>query len=80
MFFVDERLQYFKPLTSKYREQVIECLRLLYLRLYSADADYGHSLNREQLLEISGCLVFRACCRCHQYTAQLFFALENPPV
>ena len=52
MFFVDERLQYFKPLTSKYREQVIECLRLLYLRLYSADADYGHSLNRDQLLEI----------------------------
>ena len=52
MFFVDERLQFFKPLSSKYREQVIECLRLVYLRLYSADADYGHSLSRDQLLEI----------------------------
>ena len=52
MFFVDERLQFYKPLTSKYREQVIECLRLLYQRLYSANADYGHSLNRDQLIEI----------------------------
>lgn len=52
MFFIDERYQFFRPLTSKYREQVIECLRLLYERLYSANADYGESLRREQLLEI----------------------------
>lgn len=52
MFFVDDRLQFFKPLTNKYREQVIECLRLLYERLYSANADYGHSLRRDQLIEI----------------------------
>lgn len=52
MFFCDQRQQFFKPLTSKYREQVIECLRLLYERLYSANADYGHSLKREQLIEI----------------------------
>ncbi len=52
MFFSAQRQQFFKPLTSKYREQLIECLRLLYARLYSADADYGESLRRHQLLEI----------------------------
>ena len=52
MFFLDNRIQFFKPLTSKYREQVIECLRLLYDRLYSANADYGESLRREQIIEI----------------------------
>ena len=52
MFFSGQRQQFFKPLTSKYREQVIECLRLLYERLYSANADYGESLRRNQLIEI----------------------------
>ncbi len=52
MFFSEQRQQFFKPLTSKYREQVIECLRLLYDRLYSANADYGESLRRSQLIEI----------------------------
>ncbi len=52
MFFSEQRQQFFKPLTSKYREQVIECLRLLYDRLYSANADYGESLKRSQLIEI----------------------------
>ncbi|MCW8930765.1 MAG: DUF5716 family protein [Gammaproteobacteria bacterium] len=52
MFFSEQRQQFFKPLTSKYREQVIECLRLLYDRLYSANADYGESLRRNQLIEI----------------------------
>ena len=52
MFFTDQRLQFFKPLTSKYREQVVECLRLLHGRLYSASADYGESLKREQVLDI----------------------------
>src|SRR5690554_6626718 len=52
MFFTDERAQLFKPLTGKYREQVVECLRLLHERLYSASADYGESLKREQVLEI----------------------------
>ncbi|MCU7799900.1 MAG: flagellar protein FliT [gamma proteobacterium symbiont of Lucinoma myriamae] len=52
MFFSEQRQQFFKPLTSKYREQVIECLRLLYERLYSANADYGESLRRNQLIEI----------------------------
>lgn len=52
MFFAEQRQQFFKPLTSKYREQVIECLRLLYDRLYSVNADYGESLRRNQLIEI----------------------------
>lgn len=52
MFFTDQRLHFFKPLSSKYREQVVQCLCLLYLRQFSAAADYGQSLNREQLVEI----------------------------
>lgn len=52
MFFSDERLNFFKPLTSKYREQIVQCLCLLYQRQYSSSADYGHSLNKVQLLEI----------------------------
>lgn len=52
MFFTDERLHFFRPLTSKYREQIVECLRLLHERLYSARADYGESLKREQVLDI----------------------------
>ncbi len=34
-FFCDERLHFFRPLTGKYREQVMACLRELYARLYS---------------------------------------------
>lgn len=52
MFFSNERLQFFRPLTSKYREQIIECLRLLHARLYGASADYGESLKREQVVDV----------------------------
>ena len=52
MFFTHERLNFFKPLTSKYREQVVQCLSLLYERQYSSNADYGSSLSRDQLIEI----------------------------
>ncbi|PCJ30041.1 MAG: flagellar protein FliT [Moraxellaceae bacterium] len=51
MFFSDNHTQFFKPLTSKYREVLIECLRLFYLRLYSTLADYGHAVDRNQLLD-----------------------------
>ena len=51
MFFADSYQHFFRPLTGKYREQVVECLRLLYERLYTAKADYGESLTREQILE-----------------------------
>lgn len=52
MFFVEERLHFFKALNGKYREQVVACLCLLYQRQYSSSADYGHALNRDLLLEI----------------------------
>ncbi len=52
MFFANEQLHFFKPLTSKYREHVLQCLSLLYHRQYSSSADYGHSLNRAQAVEI----------------------------
>lgn len=52
MFFTEERLYFFKPLVSKYREQVVQCLCLLYQSQYSSSADYGQSLNRDQLIEL----------------------------
>jgi len=52
MFFNDQRHQFFKPLTTKYREQVVECLCLLHQRLYGARAEYGQSLTREQVIDI----------------------------
>ncbi len=52
MFFTEPRLHLFKPLTGKYREQVIQCLCLLYQRQYSASADYGSSLSRETVIEL----------------------------
>jgi hypothetical protein len=52
MFFVDSRAQFFRPLTTKYRAQVAECLCLLHQRLYGAAAEYGQSLSRDQLLDI----------------------------
>lgn len=52
MFFTDARIQFFKPLTGKYREHVSACLGLLYNRQYGASADYGHSLTRDQIIEI----------------------------
>ncbi|MCW8127972.1 Wadjet anti-phage system protein JetA family protein [Microbulbifer halophilus] len=60
MFFDDRYQHFFRPLTGKYREQVVECLRLLYERLYTAKADYGESLAREQILEIFGEALTRA--------------------
>lgn len=53
MFFEQEREQFFRPLTGKYRAQIAECLRELYKRLYSSSsADYGQALQRDLLLEI----------------------------
>ena len=50
MFFTEQQSHFFKPLTSKYREQVVECLRLFYVRLYSSLADYSRAFSREQVL------------------------------
>src|SRR4051812_40632113 len=51
MLFADERLNFFRPLTGKYREQVVACLRVLYARLYSSLADYNRVVQRELVLE-----------------------------
>ena len=51
-FFVDENANFFRPLVGRYREVVVSCLRELYSRLYSWDADYNVHLNREDVLTI----------------------------
>ncbi len=52
MFFTDNRKTLFRPLNSKYREQIVECLRTLYSRLYTGKADYRRLLTRDQVLEV----------------------------
>lgn len=52
VFFNDARRLFFRPLNGKYREQVLECLRLLYANFYSSLADYNRAFNREQVLEV----------------------------
>lgn len=53
MFFEQERSQFFRPLTGKYREQVVECLRELYKQLFSSShADYGQALSRDAIIGI----------------------------
>lgn len=49
--FVESRIHFFRPLTGKYREQVVACLRALYARLYSSLADYSRVVQRELVLE-----------------------------
>ena len=51
MLFENERLHFFRPLTGKYREQVVACLRVLYSRLYSSLADYSRVVGRDLVLE-----------------------------
>jgi len=52
IFFADQRLHFFRPLTGKYREQVVACLRILYARLYSSLADYSRVVQRELVVEV----------------------------
>jgi len=53
MFFEQERGQFFRPLTGKYRAQVMECLKELYQRLYSSSsADYGQAIQRDTVIEV----------------------------
>jgi gas vesicle protein len=64
MFFEQDRSQFFRPLTSKYREQLVECLKELYKQLYSSShagsAEYGQALSRESLLNIFSEALVRA--------------------
>ena len=53
MFFDHSRSHFFRPLTGKYRAQIVECLCELYQRQYSSsNADYGQALQRDTLIEI----------------------------
>lgn len=52
MLFTAQRLHFFRPLTGKYREQVVACLRALYSRLYSSLADYSRIVHRDLVLEV----------------------------
>lgn len=52
MFFTGEHLHFFRPLTGKYREQVVACLSALYARFYTSHADYSRLCDREQVLEV----------------------------
>ena len=52
LFFSEQRKHFFRPFNSKYREQVVECIRLFYGRLYSSLADYSRAFSRDQVLEV----------------------------
>jgi hypothetical protein len=52
MLFTTERLNFFRPLTGKYREQTVACLRGLYGRLYSSLADYSRVVTRDLVIEV----------------------------
>lgn len=60
MLFADSRKQFFRPLTGKYRAQIVECLRELYACFYSSTADYSRHFNREQVLEVFQQAITRA--------------------
>lgn len=52
MFFTDDHPHLFRPLTGKYREQVVACLSALYGRFYTTHADYSRLFGREQVMEV----------------------------
>ncbi|MCO7226261.1 Wadjet anti-phage system protein JetA family protein [Pleionea sp. CnH1-48] len=52
MFFEHKKKDFFRPLTSKYREQITNCLQALYVHLYTAQADYESSNSREKLVAL----------------------------
>lgn len=52
MFFTEDHPHFFRPLTGKYREQVVACLSALYARFYTTHADYSRICDREQVLEV----------------------------
>jgi hypothetical protein len=54
VFFAADHLHFFRPLTGKYREQVVACLSALYARFYTSHADYSRICDREQVLEAFG--------------------------
>jgi len=51
MLFTADRLHFFRPLTGKYREQVVACLRSLYTRFYSSLSEYSRVVDRSLVIE-----------------------------
>ncbi len=52
MFFRQKQKDFFRPLTSKYREQIANCLQSLYQQLYTIQADYESLNTREKLVAL----------------------------
>ncbi|WP_144392647.1 Wadjet anti-phage system protein JetA family protein [Pleionea sediminis] len=52
MFFIQKQKDFFRPLTSKYREQIASCLQSLYQQLYTIQADYDSLNTREKLVAL----------------------------
>lgn len=52
MFFADSRLHFFRPLVGKYREVVVECVRLLYQKLYTDLTGYGQNHGRDFVVDV----------------------------
>jgi hypothetical protein len=51
VLFTAEHRHFFRPLTGKYREQVVACLRVLYTRFYSSLAEYSRIVDRDLVIE-----------------------------
>ncbi len=52
LFFTEDHPHLFRPLTGKYREQVVACLSALYARFFTTHADYSRICDRDQVLEV----------------------------
>jgi hypothetical protein len=52
MFFETDRTHFFRPLTGKYRELYVACLRSLYERLHGSSADYSQTLTKDALRDL----------------------------
>jgi len=51
-FFTDPYARFFQPLTGKYREQVLVCLKALYRASFSLHSTYTQFLEKKQVIEI----------------------------
>jgi hypothetical protein len=52
IFFKERTFHFFNPLTGRYREMAVSCIRNLYLRLNGPEADYSYHLTRVDVLDI----------------------------
>lgn len=52
LFFKERTIHFFGPLTGRYREMAVSCIRNLYLRLNGPEADYSYHLTRGDVIDI----------------------------